>query len=220
MTFAKSFRSLSPTTFFRFNVPTIRLDFKSSAGYTLTPSIATRSTFSSNVASFRFRPFPDTYNCLVCSSGGNLHREMAPQAPYGSKHGLRGNLWKAVFAATPEMLSHEVYKLEAVANPEILEYEAWATIGITVNKRQAHEAIDSILKHPAVYLASASLVRFNIVIAVRFHNTKLLSQFVMEELSTTTGISSVETFLYNKPLKYHNIHWYRILSKTAEAILS
>ena len=105
------------------------------------------------------------------------------------------------------MLEHGVYKIEVVPNPEILEYEAWATIGITINNQYAHNVIDSIIKYPAVYLASVSLGRFNIVMACRFANTELLNQFVRVELPSIQGISSTETFLHNKPLKYHNVSW-------------
>ena len=106
-----------------------------------------------------------------------------------------------------DMLDNEVYKVEVVPDPEILGYEAWATIGITINQQSAHEVIDSIIKYPAVYLASVSLGRFNLIIAARFHNTDLLNQFVTMDLSSIPGISSTETFVHNKPLKYHNINW-------------
>jgi len=105
------------------------------------------------------------------------------------------------------MLNNEVYKLEAVPNPEVMEYEAWATMGININNESADKLIDSILKYPVVYLASVSLGRFNIVIAARFQNSNMLNQFVRATLSPMRGISSIETYLHNKPLKYHNIHW-------------
>jgi len=105
------------------------------------------------------------------------------------------------------MLSNEVYKLVVVPNPEVLEYEIWATMGIVINQQSAHNIIDSIIKHPAVYLASVSLGRFNIIIAARFHNIDVLDQFVREQLTPMQGISAVETYLHNKPLKYHNITW-------------
>jgi len=111
------------------------------------------------------------------------------------------------------MLDNEVYKVGVVPNPEILEYEAWATIGITINHQYAHKVIDSIIKYPAVYLASVSLGRFNIIIATRFSNTDLLNQFVTMELSSIQGISSTETFLHNKPLKYHNINWFHLINR-------
>ncbi len=105
------------------------------------------------------------------------------------------------------MLDNEVYKLEAVPNPEVLEYETWATIGIVINHQVAHSIIDSIIKYPTVYLASVSLGRFNVIIAARFHNTNALNQFVTAALMSMKGISSVETYVHNKPLKYHNITW-------------
>ncbi len=112
-----------------------------------------------------------------------------------------------------DMLDNEVYKLEVVPNPEILKYEAWATIGITINQQYAHKVIDSIIEYPAVYLASVSLGRFNLIIAARFHNTNLLNQFVTMGLPSIQGISSTETFLHNKPLKYHNINWPHLINR-------
>lgn len=113
-----------------------------------------------------------------------------------------------------DMLDNEVYKVEVVPNPEILEDEAWATVGITINQQDAHKVIDSIIKYPAVYLASVSLGRFNLIIAARFHNTNLLNQFVMMDLPSIQGISSTETFLHNKPLKYHNINWFHLIKRS------
>ncbi len=106
-----------------------------------------------------------------------------------------------------DMLNNEVYKLEVVPNPELLGYEAWATMGIIINRQFAHKIVDSIIKYPAVYLASVSLGRFNVIIAARFHDTNLLNQFVTTVLPSMQGISSIETWLHNKPLKYHNINW-------------
>lgn len=106
-----------------------------------------------------------------------------------------------------EMLSNGVFRIIVVPNPEVLEYEVWATMGITINNRSGHEILDDIVKHPEVYLASVSIGRFNIIIATRFHTIDFLNQFVTVELPAIEGVSYVETFLHNKPLKYHNIKW-------------
>jgi len=106
-----------------------------------------------------------------------------------------------------DMLNNEVFKIEVVPNMEALEYEVWATMGITINHQSAHKVLDAIVKDPAVYLASASIGRFNLIIAARFHNIDLLNHFVNMKLPAIEGVSSVETFLHNKPLKYHNISW-------------
>jgi len=111
------------------------------------------------------------------------------------------------------MLDNEVYKVEVVPYLEILRYEAWATVGITIHQQDAHKVIDSIVKYPSVYLASVALGRFNLIIAARFHNTNLLNQFVMMDLPSIQGISSTETFVHNKPLKYHNVNWIHLTDK-------
>jgi Lrp/AsnC family transcriptional regulator for asnA, asnC and gidA len=105
------------------------------------------------------------------------------------------------------MKNNGIFKIVAVPNPELLEDEVWATMGITINKRPAHAVLNAIVKHPEVYLASSSIGRFNLVIAVRFGNIDFLNHFVTIDLPAIDGVSDVETFLHNRPLKYHNIHW-------------
>jgi len=111
------------------------------------------------------------------------------------------------------MLKIGAFNLEVVPNPEVLGYEVWATMGVTTNYQFAHDIIDAILKNPAVYLASVSLGRFNIIVAARFHNINQLHLFVNLELLKIEGVNSVETFLHSRPLKYHNITWYDSLDE-------
>ncbi len=105
------------------------------------------------------------------------------------------------------MLNRGLFSIEVVPNPEALQYEAWAMIGININHQFAHQVIDEIIKNPAVYFASVSLGRFNVIICARFHNMDLLNHFVKVELPAIKGITSVEPFLYTKLLKYHSIDW-------------
>ena len=105
------------------------------------------------------------------------------------------------------MLDNEVYKLEVVPNTQLLESERWATTGIVANSPFLNRTMEDIVKNPAVYLASESLGRFNIIIATRFRNTNQLSQFIHRELQSMPGINSTETFIHVRPLKYHNIIW-------------
>ena len=105
------------------------------------------------------------------------------------------------------MLEHRAFNIEVVPNPEVSEYETWATMGVNTSGQFVHKVIDAIIENPAVYLASDSIGRLNIVIAVRFHNINLLNAFVHTELASIKGVSSIETFLHTKPVKYHNIEW-------------
>ena len=105
------------------------------------------------------------------------------------------------------MLNRGLFSIEVVPNPEVLQYEAWAMMGININHQFAHQVIDTIIRNPAVYFASVSLGRFNVIICARFHNMDLLNHFVKVELPAIKGIASVEPFLYNKLLKYHSIDW-------------
>lgn len=106
-----------------------------------------------------------------------------------------------------KMSDNGFFRIIVVPNPEVLEHEVWATMGITINKRLAYEVLDAIVKYPEVYLASVAIGRFNLVIAARFHHIDFINEFVNVKLPAIEGVGYVETFLHNKPLKYHNIHW-------------
>lgn len=113
------------------------------------------------------------------------------------------------------MLNNEVFKRVVVPNPKVLEYEVWTTVGITVNDQFSNKVMEALIEHPAVYLASYSIGRFNLIIAARFHSIDLLDRFVNMELPTIAGIGSVETFLHVRTLKYHNTNWYPLASSEA-----
>lgn len=104
-----------------------------------------------------------------------------------------------------EMFNAGICKREVVMSASTLGNQIWASIGLSTRGRNVHEMIDKILLYPAVYLASSSLGRFNIVLGVRFRSMDLLNRFVMVDLPSIDGISSTETFVHNKPLKYHNV---------------
>jgi len=103
------------------------------------------------------------------------------------------------------MLQNEVYKLNVVPLVDALQYEVEATTGITTNHQFPHKIIDSIIEHPEVFLASVSLGRFNLIIGTRFRSANLLNQFVTTVLPSIPGISSTETYLHTKRLKYYNV---------------
>ena len=110
------------------------------------------------------------------------------------------------------MLNNGAFKTTIVHNPEVLEYEVWVTIGITVNDQFSLITMNTLTEHPAVYLASYSIGRFNLIIAARFHSIDLLDRFVNMELPNMAVVGSVETFISVMPLKYHNINWYPLMS--------
>ena len=112
------------------------------------------------------------------------------------------------------MLADNIFTIQVVLNPKILENQVWATIGIMVNKRDAQTVIDSILNCTEIYLASVSLGRFNVVTAGHFFNMDLLNEFVTHKLTSIDGIGSIETFIHNKPLKYHNTPLFNFESAT------
>ena len=106
-----------------------------------------------------------------------------------------------------KMLDGGLFEIEVVLNPALSPYEVWPIMGINIEERSAHEVIDDLLKKQAVYLASVSIGRFDIIIGARFHNMDLLTHFVNIELPAIKGVASVETFLAIRTLKYHGIDW-------------
>ncbi len=107
------------------------------------------------------------------------------------------------------MASNEVFKIQVIPNIDVLDYEAWATMGININYQFDHNSLHSLVRNQAVYLIATSLGRFNLIVAARFLNMESLTKFVKTELQKISGVTYVEVFLHNQPLKYHNISWVR-----------
>jgi Lrp/AsnC family transcriptional regulator for asnA, asnC and gidA len=120
-----------------------------------------------------------------------------------------GLMEAAIRKRVKNMARNEVFKIQVVPNIEVLEYEAWATMGININYQFNHSSLDSLVKTQAIYLISTSLGRFNLIVAARFHNMDALTHFVKTDLQKIPGVTCVEVFLHNQPLKYHNINWFR-----------
>lgn len=91
--------------------------------------------------------------------------------------------------------------------PELMEYESWAVIGLNINQAFSWHDLETLIHHPAIYHASATIGRFNIILVVRFHNLNMLNEFVQVELAKLKGVSKIEEFLHSKPLKFHNVIW-------------
>lgn len=103
------------------------------------------------------------------------------------------------------MKDSQAITFEVVPNQEVLEDEAWATIGINTKSDFNDKMLGIIINDPDVYLTSVCLGRFDLIIAARFKNIDLLTRFVSTKLASISGINSVQTFIHNRPIKYHNI---------------
>jgi len=110
------------------------------------------------------------------------------------------------------LLNHRLVSLEVIVNPEIVQYEVWATVALKTDGRYTHEVVDKVIENPAVHFASLSLGRFNIMLSARFHNVDLLAKFTSVDLPAIRGVTSVQSFIHSKPVKYYSIdlsHWNR-----------
>lgn len=103
------------------------------------------------------------------------------------------------------MLDKEVFKIEVIPLHEALQYEVWAMIGINISRGSTDKVLDHVIKYPSVFLASNSVGRFNIILAVLVHDIDSLNQFCKFELARIKEISRIEIFIHNRPIKYHNI---------------
>ncbi len=110
-----------------------------------------------------------------------------------------------------DMQRRGLYQLAVVLNPEVLRDDVWATIGIKAKKTDVHAVIDRLSSHSAAYLCTVTLGRFDIIVGTRFPSTGELNHFVTGILPSVRGITGVETFVHDKPLKYHNVQWPNLL---------
>ena len=157
----------------------------------------------------------DNANCLLNDLDRDIINELREDALVStsiisSKLGVSDMM---IHKRIKRMLTGNVLTTQVVLNPQILGNEVWATMGIVINKRNANDVIDIILKNSQIYLASVSLGRFNVVIAGHFQNLDLLNSYVTRELVSIDGVGSVETFVHNKPLKYHNVPLFELEAK-------
>lgn len=111
----------------------------------------------------------------------------------------------------------KLYNNEFILNnvslaPELMEFESWAVIGLNINDAFSMQDLEILIHHPAVYHASATLGRFNIILVVRFRNLELLNEFVQVELAKLKGVNKIEEFIHSKPLKFLNIIWAHVQS--------
>jgi Lrp/AsnC family transcriptional regulator, regulator for asnA, asnC and gidA len=102
------------------------------------------------------------------------------------------------------MKEHHLITIEIIPNKDILEDEAQATLHIVTNRNFNNQMLEIMVKDPNVYLVSACLGRFDLILAVRFDNFDLLSQFVTDKLGALKGISVIETSLDCKTNKFYN----------------
>ncbi len=106
-----------------------------------------------------------------------------------------------------EMKRKNLFRLNVVPNPQILRGEVWATVGIKALRSRVYEVTDAVSRDASVYLCTVTLGRFDIIASARFAGNAELNRFATCVLPSIKGITSVETFVHYKPLKYHSIHW-------------
>jgi DNA-binding Lrp family transcriptional regulator len=102
------------------------------------------------------------------------------------------------------MKENRLITLEVIPDKDVLEGEIQATIDINTKFTFNNEMLDIIVNDPNVYLVSMSIGRFDLVIAARFENFDMLSQFVNIKLGPMQGINSIQISPHCKSIKIHN----------------
>jgi DNA-binding Lrp family transcriptional regulator len=95
--------------------------------------------------------------------------------------------------------------LEVIPNKEVVQNDAWATIGVNVRHNFDYHYLAGIISNPSVYLVSECLGKFDLIIGTGFNSIDILTHFVNTQLVDVEGISGVQTLLHSKPVKYYGM---------------
>lgn len=139
----------------------------------------------------------DILDCLI-------HHETAKPAVMKSITGLSET---TINKRKKRMLDSGVFVIQVVPNPAVLNYGCCAMIGVNVEGRQPDEIVTDILHYSSVYFAATCIGKFNVDLATRFQDLDSLNNFTQVVLPKVEGVSSIQAFLYSRPLKYHGIDW-------------
>jgi DNA-binding Lrp family transcriptional regulator len=97
------------------------------------------------------------------------------------------------------MTDNQVYALDVLINPGLVDYEFVVNLGIVVTGRSAQAVLDDIMLDDK-YVVNASLCigRFHIMLSCVFHRYELLVEYLNSSLYNIPGINSIETFIHTK----------------------
>jgi DNA-binding Lrp family transcriptional regulator len=101
------------------------------------------------------------------------------------------------------MLDNHVFSNLVRVNPEYGDSEYLVTIGLSVSGRPAHQVLEDVMKEE-IYFDTVTLCvgRFNIMLSGHFRSFESLNGMVNARLRNISGISSIETFIHTKRVKY------------------
>jgi Lrp/AsnC family transcriptional regulator, regulator for asnA, asnC and gidA len=89
-------------------------------------------------------------------------------------------------------------------NPELGDSEYLVTLGLCVSGRPSQLVLEDVMKEENYFdTASLCVGRFNIMLLGHFHSIESLNEMVNVKLRNIPGVSSIETFVHTKRLKYY-----------------
>jgi DNA-binding Lrp family transcriptional regulator len=100
------------------------------------------------------------------------------------------------------MAENQVYVLDVLINPDLVDYEFVVNLGIVVIGRSAQSVLDEIMTDDQ-YVVNASMCigRFNVWISCVFHRYEILNEYINVKLNNIPGIQLIEPFVHTKRYK-------------------
>ena len=100
-----------------------------------------------------------------------------------------------------KMSDHGLFKMDVLYTPG---RDVSATIGIALHRCSVSNVMEYIVtQFPRVLMATFCIGRFNIILTASFRDNDALNEFVNVNLKSIKGITSIETFIHTKRIKYH-----------------
>jgi len=100
-----------------------------------------------------------------------------------------------------KMSDHGLFKMDVLYTPG---RDVSATIGIALHRCSVSNVMEYIVtQFPRVLMATFCIGRFNIILTASFRDNDALNEFVNVNLKSIKGVTSIETFIHTKRIKYH-----------------
>ncbi len=95
-----------------------------------------------------------------------------------------------------KMIRNNYLKISASVNPLFFENCIVAQVGLNLEKRANKETMERISRFKGVQSVSNVTGRYDLIIEVFVNSRNELRQFLIEELSTISGIKATESFVF------------------------
>jgi len=136
---------------------------------------------------------PDTTDWKIIN---RLSENYAPNSVVGRELGLSEG---AIRQRLKKLQDAGIVKIKALRNPEILENQQLAMLGINVTEsRLLEQKAQEICELEGVLSVAIASGRYDLLVEILVDSNKGLIQFLAKTLSSVAGISKTETFVILK----------------------